>query len=260
MKRNMELARQQKAFAFAVIITGLISATLPLWGQAGPPLLTDDPGTPGDGHWEINLAFTVVNRRSQILFEAPLLDINYGLGERIQLKYEVPWVFLHEEGTGTQNGLGNSEIGIKYRFLDQTQHGVSLSVYPQVSFNNPTSSDERGLVDPGTELLLPFQIARAFGPVELNLELGYAFIEHSEDEWIYGLAAAWPLIECFELVGEIHGAATRDFTEDGMVFNLGGVIEIYRNFNLLFSAGRSFRKPSDAESQLLGYAGVQFNF
>ena len=24
--------------------------------QGGPPLITDDPGTPGDGHWEINIA------------------------------------------------------------------------------------------------------------------------------------------------------------------------------------------------------------
>ena len=24
--------------------------------QGGPPLVTDDPDTPGDGHWEINLA------------------------------------------------------------------------------------------------------------------------------------------------------------------------------------------------------------
>jgi len=24
--------------------------------QGGPPMVTDDPDTPGDGHWEINLA------------------------------------------------------------------------------------------------------------------------------------------------------------------------------------------------------------
>ena len=27
--------------------------------QGGPPLLTDDPDTPGNRHWEINTAYTV---------------------------------------------------------------------------------------------------------------------------------------------------------------------------------------------------------
>src|ERR1043166_6823829 len=60
--------------------------------QGGPPLLTDDPGTPGPGHWEINLAATMERGRAGRTFELPLLDITYGVGERIQLKFEAPWV------------------------------------------------------------------------------------------------------------------------------------------------------------------------
>lgn len=228
--------------------------------QGGPPLITDDPGTPGDGRWEINLGFTTEKLRSEMLYEAPLLDINYGLGERIQLKYEIPWLILDEEGGGTRSGLGDSEIGVKYRFLDEERHDVSMSIYPQFSFNNPTSSDERDLVDSGTELALPIQIARRAGPVELSLELGYSLIEHEEDEWSYGLAAAGPLSERFELLGEVHGVATRDFEEDVLVFNLGGVLRVHENVNLLFSAGRSFRESSTTEPELLGYLGLQFNF
>jgi len=29
------------------------------FGQGGPPLITDDPDTPGPGYWEINLAAIV---------------------------------------------------------------------------------------------------------------------------------------------------------------------------------------------------------
>ena len=61
-------------------------ASLPVHA-AGPPLITDDPGTPGDGRWEINLPITLEQTRSQRLFEAPLFDINYGLGERTQESY-----------------------------------------------------------------------------------------------------------------------------------------------------------------------------
>ena len=53
------------------------------FAQGGPPLLTDDPGTPGDGNWEINIGFTIEKLLQETLYEAPILDINYGLGERI---------------------------------------------------------------------------------------------------------------------------------------------------------------------------------
>ncbi len=228
--------------------------------QAGPPLITDDPGTPGAGRWEINLAFTAEKLQTETLSETPLLDINYGLGERIQLKYEVPWVHLDEEGDGTKSGIGDSQIGVKYRFLDEGRHGVSMSIYPQFSLDNPTSSDERGLVDPGTEIVLPLQIARTVGPIELNLELGYSLLEHEEDEWVYGLAAARPHSERFELLGEVHGVATKDFEEDVLVFNLGGVLRMHENVHLLFSAGRSLRESSTTEPELLAYVGLQFAF
>lgn len=70
-------------------------------------MLTDDPGTPGAGRWEINLAFTVEKDGEERLFEAPLLDVNYGVGDRIQLRYEIPWIVLHEQAE-TRNGMGSS--------------------------------------------------------------------------------------------------------------------------------------------------------
>jgi hypothetical protein len=51
--------------------------------QGGPPLVTGDPNTPGNGHWEINAATTLMARHDERLWQLPDLDINYGLGERI---------------------------------------------------------------------------------------------------------------------------------------------------------------------------------
>jgi hypothetical protein len=246
-------------YAFIAVIA--LTVTLPTaFAQSSPPLLTNNPGTPGDGKWEINLVFAVEKFQNESLYEAPALDINYGLGERMQVKYEVPWLFLNKKETGTINGLGNSEIGFKYRFLDEKPHGVSMSVYPQLSFNNPTSSADRGLVDPGMELTLPIQIARHVGPLGLNLNIGYSLVEHQKDEYIYGLAVALPLVKRLEIMGEVNGAALRDFSADTLVFNLGGLLKLHNNINLFFSAGRGFRNPGGTEPELLGFAGLQFTF
>ncbi len=56
------------------------------FGQGGPPMLTDDPGTPGDGQWEINTAFLEDRTASTRARSFPHVDLNYGWGDHIQLK------------------------------------------------------------------------------------------------------------------------------------------------------------------------------
>jgi len=241
--------------SFAAILSWPI-----ILAQGGPPLLTDDPGTPGGGQWEINVAFTLEEVQGERLFEAPLLDLNYGYGDKIQLKFEIPWLILDEEGSPTRSGLGNSEFGVKWRFLDEDVDGLAMSVYPQFEFNNPTSSDERGLVDEGVELLLPVQLQKSLGPISMNGEVGYAIRENHEDEWVYGLALGREFSEGFEFVGEIHGTALRDLGENELVFDIGTRLDLTGILTLLFAAGRSFRGEESGEPQFFTYVGLQFLF
>jgi hypothetical protein len=139
---------------------------------AGPPLLTSDTGTPGDGHWEINVGLSGEKTLSQVDLALRFVDINYGLGERIQLKAELPWLFLKPDGEETKDGIGNSVLGIKWRFLDEERHGIAMSVYPQVEFNTASSSVDKGLADYGTKYILPVELERKFGAVNVTGEVG----------------------------------------------------------------------------------------
>ena len=123
--------------------------------QGGPPLVTDDPGTPGDRRWEVNVAFTFEKRGSERTFETPLLDANYGLGDRIQLKVEMPWIVRGEDGRNRESGPGNALFGVKWRFLDGKSGGLSISTYPQIEINASRSSAGKGLVENEPGLLLP---------------------------------------------------------------------------------------------------------
>src|SRR5262245_41309681 len=158
--------------------------------QGGPPMITDDPGTPGPGHWEVNIAATAEHRHSSTEGESPLLDINYGIGERIQLKYEVPWVSQREEGE-THFGLGNSLLGVKWRFYDAGgEQGCQISTYPQVEVRNPGShSVERGLAEDGTGVLLPLEFQREFESCGINFEVGRELRSRGEDSWFGGFVA-----------------------------------------------------------------------
>jgi len=224
--------------------------------QGGPPLLTDDAATPGDGRAELNIALTVEKFRGETLYEAPLLDFNYGIGERAQLKIELPWLLKHEHPGPEASGLGNILVGFKYRFLDQAQAEVGVSVYPQTEFRTTAHSRRVGLVGEGLSLLLPVQVERDFGLVSVNGELGYLWVEEGDDAWIWGIAVARDLVEGFEILGEIHGDAGRRFDRGEMVWNLGARVKLSELHTILVSAGRGFR----GEPRLIGYLGLQFNF
>src|SRR5205823_11689975 len=243
-------------FLLAVCVAALPRRVV---AQGGPPLLTDDPETPGNRHWEINVAWTLSQKQNERLFAIPLIDINYGLGQHIQLKAEVPWLVLQERRGGTQSGIGSTNVGVKWRFLDKDRHGFAMSTYPQLEMRTSASSVKRGLIEQGSELLLPIEISQKLGPVTIDGEVGYQVVQRDKDEVLYGLVVGGEINNRLELVGEIHGTAKRNFASNELIFNVGGRFKMSKHYTLLFSAGRSLRTVT-GHPTLLDYVGCQFNF
>jgi hypothetical protein len=48
-----------------------------------PPMVADDTGTLGNGNWEINVVLAGDISKDSKAFELPLIDINYGIGDRL---------------------------------------------------------------------------------------------------------------------------------------------------------------------------------
>lgn len=225
---------------------------------AGPPLITDDPDTPGPGGWEINLASELEKSGQTWEFAIPVFDLNYGVGETIQLKFEAPLILLDEPGRDLVAGPGKAEAGVKWRFLDEESVGLSVSAYPQIGFDLSSSSERRGITEGGTEFLLPFQAAKIFGPVLVFAEVGRLWREDLSGEWIAGLAAEYELTESLSLLAEIHGVADEDF-DDSTVFLNGGVKWKFRDhLALLASGGHSVRTPARESGIAIGYLGLQW--
>lgn len=157
-----------------------------LQAYAGPPILADDTGTPGNGNWESNVGFNVERQHVETRYLLPSLDINYGVGERVQINYSVPQVVLDSDATGREKEFGNSELAVKWRFYDH--EGLAVSVYPRVIFKSSASVADRGLAERDTISRVPVQIEKKFGNLTLNPEFGHDFRQHGHDEWISGLA------------------------------------------------------------------------
>jgi hypothetical protein len=86
-----------------------VCASASLLAQAGPPFLTDDPETPGNGNWEINFGFIGDRNPQAGSYQTPDLDINYGLGDCVQLKYELP-LAIAETRPQSVDGTGGTVL------------------------------------------------------------------------------------------------------------------------------------------------------
>jgi hypothetical protein len=237
-------------FAASLAVSGTSFA------QGGPPMVTDDPETPGDGHWEINLAaFGDRTRSGRTEVSVPDADINYGLGDRIQLKVDVPWTFVHQSGDAWKSGLGTGNVGVKWRFIDGGEEGTSFSTYPQYLSGWVASSRNRDIASSEKEFFLPFEAATKAGEWSFDGEVGRNFVRGGDNQWWLGGIVAHECGskgECMLEVHEIH-----DSHQSQTLVNLGMHWKISDSLNLLVSGGREVGAKRDDQQSVVFYLGIQ---
>jgi len=228
----------------------------PAHAQAGPPYITNDPGTPGNGNWEINLASMTSTSGGVTAWQMPQIDINYGLGERIQLTYEVPYVVQSASGAPQVSGWSNAYPGIKWRFLDQGEGGWQMAIFPQYETAGSASAQSKGIAEEGSRVLLPLEVARSFGPLDLDFEAGYYFAHRGSEERILGLVAGHRFTPRLELDAELYNDHAMGALPNFTTLDVGGRYRLGRGFLLLFMAGRSIANSS-GEIDFMSYLGIQ---
>jgi hypothetical protein len=221
-------------------------------------MVTDDPETPGDGNWEINVAFTFERLPSSTSSETPLLDINYGIGDRIQLKYELPWLNGHDPTAGSSSAVGNSLVGVKWRFFDAGQDGWHVSAYPQLSFRTPwTSAEYSDLTELAGAMLLPLEVMRTFALCSVNFDVGRRLAPAGDGGWFGGVVVGHEVGQRLEWMAEFHGDFSTDLGQSALQSNLGLRWSATKRDSLLLEFGRSFHSGFTPGVNLHGYLGWQ---
>jgi len=243
-----------RRFAIAV---SLACAARVVFGQGGPPMISDDPGTPGNGKWENNFAITFEHRPDETGYEVPAIDLNYGVGEHIQLTLQTAPELLKRSGHALIGGIGRTEAAVKWRFLDEATSGFDMSMFPRVIFNVAQSSVRRGLAEDGTRFQIPFQAAKAFGRLHVDAEFGPRAITVGRSEWLYGIVFGFDVAKSTMLMAELRDESRMNFTRDVLTLNFGLRHEFTENYILIVSMGHELRSP-DQPTALIGYFGMQF--
>jgi hypothetical protein len=223
--------------------------------RAGPPFLTDDPEPVERGHTEVNLAMQVSHADSQ---RAGTLsaDVNYGCAREMQCHVAVPLAFASLPGAPSQAGLGDVELGVKYRFFDRPHDGVMAAIYPTAFL--ATGDASRGLGNGHTQFLLPVWVQKTLGPWTWDAGAGYLVNQapDARNSWYLGLLAQRSFGDRLRLGAEVfHRTALARDAPPTSGFNLGATVKLTDTRNLLVSVGRGLQGLS--ANRFSFYAGYQ---
>jgi len=223
---------------------------------AGPPFLTDDPEPVDFLHWENYLFATGDHTAGGYSISGPAVELNYGPLPDTQLSLTAPLTSVGGN-TSAATGVGDIELGLKYRFLHETHGWPQIAFYPAVTL--PTGNAARGLGNGRAWFQLPLWLQKSFGAwttyggggVNLNSAPG------RYDNAFGGWLVQRDFGEHFSLGGELF-AQERDAADDQgfLALNFGGAYRFNEHFSVLASAGHSVA----GETHTLWYFAVGWDW
>jgi hypothetical protein len=227
---------------------------------AGPPFQTDDPEPVDLHHYELYVGSQQTltsNGRSGTM---PHLEFNYGALPNMQLHIVVPYAFNRQAGGSTQRGVGDTELGVKYRFVQETDTMPSIGVFPL--YEAPTGNSDRGLGNGAYQLYLPVWLQKSWGKWTTYGGGGY-WINHATDgrnNWFFGWLLQRELSEHLTLGAEVfHRTEQLKGQGASSGFNVGGSYNIDEHKHILFSAGRGLQNAS-ATNKFSSYIAYQLTY
>jgi hypothetical protein len=239
-----------------ILLTFVGYLVLPGVAFAGPPYLTDDPEPTEYQHWENYLFSMGDHEHGGYTIYGPAVEVNYGALPDTQLSLTVPMTSVGGD-TPDSSGFGDVLVGVKYRFLHETNGWPQVAFYPQVTL--PTGDASRGLGNGRAWFLLPLWLQKSWGPWT-TYGGGGAALNSAPGQRNYPFAG-WLLQREFgehlSLGGELF-AQGRDMDNDPafLAVNFGGSYSFTEHFSVLASAGHSVA----GETHLVWYFGLGLNW
>lgn len=207
---------------------------------AGPPFLTDDPVPVDYGHNEFYVFSTLDHAEDASAIAGPAIEYNRGVAPNAQFHLVLPLAWnVPNDGPAT-TGLGDTEAGIKYRFVNADEGSWQAGVFPAVEL--ATGNARRGLGNGRTWYRLPLWVQRSSG--KWTFDGGGGWIVNPapgmRNASFGGLLAQYAFDPRWTLGAEIFRQNALATDQPGYtLLNFGGYLNFTQNFSLLFSGGRS---------------------
>lgn len=227
----------------------------PVSVMAGPPFRTDDPEPVDYHHWEFYGASQVTSNQDGISGTAPHVELNFGIFQQTQIHMIVPLSFNHPRTGISAYGPGDIEIGLKYRFINETAFIPQVGTFPLIEI--PSGNAARGLGVGSVQFFFPLWLQKSWGPWTTYGGAGYlaGVTSPAANSWFIGWEGQRDISEILTIGAEFFTTLLPlKSSENELAFTIGGIVNFNQNHHVLFSAGRDVVGTSD----LLLYAAYQY--
>lgn len=223
---------------FAIAAGALLAGTAPCF--AGPPFFTDDPVPVDEGHNEFYVFSTLDRADGTSALAAPAFEYNRGIAPDAQFHLVLPLAWNVPDHGPTATGPGDTELGLKYRFVNAGDSAWQAGIFPAVEL--ATGSARRGLGNDHTWYRLPLWVQGSRG--NWTFDGGGGWIVNPapgmRDASFGGLLAQYAFDPRWTLGAELFRQNALASEQPGYtLLNLGGYLNLSQHFSVLFSAGRS---------------------
>ncbi|MDP4208075.1 MAG: hypothetical protein Q8928_04590 [Bacteroidota bacterium] len=209
-------------------------------GYAGPPFYADDPEPVDYKHWEYYISS--VNNHQQKVWSGtlPHFEVNYGILPNVQLHLLLPVNYSFSRFGGFKSGYANTEVGLKYRFIKESEACPQVGVFPIIEV--PTIANSV-FGNGNVQLYLPVWLQKSYGKLTTYGGGGYWINPGiGNQNWLFtGWEVQYDFSSVLTLGGEIYYHTASDVNgQSSAGFNAGGFLNFSPRFHLLFSVGNSF--------------------
>lgn len=156
-----------------------------------------------------------------------------------------------------QFGYGDTELGAKYRFLEETESLPQIGMFPLIEL--PSGDRERRLESGQTQAFLPLWLQKSFEAWTTYGGGGYWINpgQGNHNWWFTGWELQRELFSNLILGAEIfHETPSEKAGKSDTKFNVGAIYDFSDSHHLLISAGHTVQEASQFQT----YLAFQFTF
>lgn len=239
------------ALKFAALIAMFVAGPC---AHAGPPFQTDDPEPVGFRHYEAYFFGTFDRAGGATFSQMPSVEFNWGAAPNVQLHIIVPGTYLSPGGA---YGIGDTELGVKYRFVQESGRRPEVGIFPLVEL--PTGNSRLGLGNGQVWARLPVWAQKSYGPWTTYGGVGYQ-INHApgmKDSMFAGWLLQRQISKRLTLGGEAYHQSSQTAGGRQSTFaDAGGYYNFRQNLSLLFMLGHTV----SGERHAVGYLGLYYTW
>lgn len=222
-----------------LILSAILTIVSLQQATAGPPFSTDDPQPVDLHHWEYYIASVNTFTGNASVGTSPHVEVNYGAIPNVQVHLILPLNYDYTTLHGFNMGYANTEVGLKYRFVQETENMPQIGTFPVLeipTIHNPEFGNGK------FQLFIPVWLQKSWGKLTSYGGAGYWINPGTGNRnWLFaGWEAQYDFSPVVTLGGELYYHTPDAIgSNPAAAFNVGGSINPTEKFHIIFSVGHS---------------------